>query len=72
MQDGFNQEQYLRFKKFCESEIASKRQTPSDFMLEYKKRLKQEDYEACKAITEVLEPLKYYTKDTHAHIEGLR
>ena len=56
----------------CQTDIARKTKTPYDYMMEYKKMIGKEDYEAAKAITEVLEPFKYYTADTHNHIPSLK
>ena len=40
-------------------------------MQEYKRRIVADDFEAAKAITEVLKPLNYDTADTHPHIKQL-
>jgi len=48
--------------------IKNKSKTPYDYMQAYKKAVEQDDFELCKAITEVLAPLNYFTADTHAHI----
>ncbi len=62
---------YEKEKAKCKSNIDSKRKSPYDYMLIYKEMVEVENYEACKAITEILKPLNYETIDTHAHIPSL-
>jgi len=67
----WNNKRYEEVKAKCKFDIENKRKTPYDYMLEYKRMVTIEDYEACKAITEILMPLNYDTADTHAHIASL-
>lgn len=67
----WNKKRYQEVKDQCQLDIESKIKTPYDYMLEYKKMVVIDDYEACKAITEVLKPLNYDTADTHNHIPRL-
>jgi len=67
----WNTQKYEEEKAKCESDINSKRKTPYDYMIIYKEMVKIENYEACKAITELIKPLNYDTADTHAHIPSL-
>jgi hypothetical protein len=67
----WNEKRYNEMKLQCQTDIAKKTKTPYDYMMEYKEMIRKEDYEAAKAITEVLEPLKYHTADTHNHIPSL-
>ena len=68
---SWNQERYESMKTQCKGDISNKRKSAQDYMMLFKKMIVAEDYEAAKAITEVLHPLGYYTHDTHQHIEGL-
>jgi len=68
---AWNEKHYQDYKRKCENDIKSGIRKPYDYMQEYKKMVAIEDYEACKAITEVLEPLQYFTADTHRHIPSL-
>lgn len=68
----WNEERYQQTKKKCSDEINSGKKEPHDYMHTYKKMIECEDYESAKAITEVLEPLNYFTKDTHKHIKALQ
>lgn len=67
----WDENRYLEVKEKCQRELDNKTKKPYDYMLEYKKMIKTEDYEAAKAITEVLKPLNYDTADTHNHIKEL-
>jgi hypothetical protein len=67
----WNQTRYEEVKRKCSADIKSGLKDPCDYMQEYKKMVDKEDYEACKAITEVLEPLNFFTADTHKHIRSL-
>jgi len=67
----WNQKRYEEVKAKCKADIESKRKKPYDYMLEYKEMVRIEDYESCKAITEILKPLNYDTADTHPHIASL-
>lgn len=68
----WNENRYLEAKKKCQVAIDDKIKKPYDYMVEYKKAIKIEDYEIAKAITEVLKPLNYDTADTHNHIKELQ
>ena len=68
----FNYELYNKAKLECETRIKSGVYSPSDYMGIYKKAVIDERYEICKDITEVLEPLNYFTIDKHRHIPHLR
>ena len=68
---AWNQRRYEEMKRKCAEDIRNGIKKPYDYMQEYKKMVIADDYEACKAITEVLEPLNYFTADTHAHIPRL-
>ena len=68
---AWNEKHYKDYKRKVEDDINSGIKKPYDYMQEYKRKVETEDYEACKAITEVLEPLHYYTADTHNHIPCL-
>lgn len=67
----WNQKRYEEVKAKCKADITSKCKSPYDYMFEYKKMVEIEDYEACKAITEVLSPLNYKTEDAHVYIASL-
>jgi hypothetical protein len=67
----WNKKRYEEVKERCEFDLRNKRKKPYDYMIEYKNMVMSEDYEACKAITEVLKPLNYNTADTHSHIPCL-
>jgi hypothetical protein len=68
----WNKERYDQVKTKCSCDLKSGFKQPHDYMHEYKKMVEKEDYEACKAITEILEPLNFFTADTHQHIKSLR
>ena len=53
------------------SDIKDKIRSPYDYMIEYKRMIEVENYEACKAIAEVLKTLNYDVIDTHPHIPSL-
>lgn len=65
------QQRYEQVKSQCIQSITMAYKTCADWMLDYKTFIKKEDYEACKAITEVLEPYGYKTADTHKTIPEL-
>ena len=67
----WNKERYEEVKKQCKNSIEKGTKKPYDWMIEYKDMIKKEDYEGAKAVTEILKPLNYETKDTHAHIKEL-
>ncbi len=69
---SWNEARYATVKAQCKADIAAKRKTAYDYMQEYKKMIRKEDYEAAKAITEVLEPMNYDTADTHMHIRSIQ
>ena len=68
---SWNNERYLKVKKECQNNISKGFKTANHYMQEYKDCIKKEDYEGAKAITDVLNPLNYYTADTHIHIKEL-
>ena len=68
----WNTKKYEQAKSKCKSDIDSKLKSPYDYMLIYKEMVHNEDYESCKAITEILKPLNYNTLDTHSHIASLK
>jgi hypothetical protein len=68
----WNIQRYEQVKAKCKSDIDCGRKSAFDYMYEYKKMIAAEDYEAAKAITEVLAPLHYWTADTHKHIKELQ
>lgn len=68
---SWNEQRYLDVKRKCANDIANGHKKAQDYMMQYKKMIIQEDYEAAKAITEVLKPLNYDTADTHQHIKEL-
>lgn len=68
----WDNKRYEEIKQKCQSDISSQIKNPYDYMMIYKDMIAKEDYEAAKAITEVLEPMKYYTADTHNHIRSLK
>ena len=41
------------------------------YMGRYKEMIEIDNYEAAQAITDVLAPFNYFTKDTHRHIKKL-
>lgn len=67
----WNEKRYNEIKLKCENDLKSRIKSPFDYMMEYKKMIINNDYEAAKAITEVLKPLHYETSDTHQHIREL-
>lgn len=71
MDYGWNKERYESQKQKFEIQLKNKSISPYDLMQEYKRRVVSDDFEACKAITEVLKPLNYDTADTHPHIKQL-
>ena len=68
----WNKKRYEEVKEKCKSEIKNGIKKPYDYMIEYKEMIRIEDYEACKAITEILKPFNYHTEDTHSHILSLK
>ena len=64
----FNKERYEREKRLVANNIADHLKTPKEYMHEYKRAIIEEDYEKAKAITDILEPLNYFTIDTHQHL----
>jgi hypothetical protein len=72
MNYGWNQTKFEDDKRSFEIKLRNKSVTPYDLMQEYKRRVVLDDFEACKAITEVLKPLNYDTADTHTHIHQLK
>ncbi len=69
----WNQNHYNNVRDQCIYNIKNHLNTPFDYMMEYKRMIIKEDYEAAKAITEVLLSLtpRYNTTDTHQHIKIL-
>ena len=67
----WNEKRYNEQLSIIADDINSGRKKPYDYMLEYKKAVNTDDFERCKAITEILKPLNYDTADTHNHIEKL-
>jgi hypothetical protein len=67
----WNEKRYNEVKSKVEHDLKYKVKSPFDYMMEYKKMIVAEDYEAAKAITEVLKSLNYETSDTHEHIKEL-
>ena len=65
---GWDDKKYERVKLQCSSDVKHKRKTPYDYMMLYKKAIREDDFESAKAITEVLKPFNYDTNDTHPHI----
>lgn len=68
---AWNNYRYEQVKSMCQENITRGWKTCADYMLEYKAMVKKEDYEACKAITEVLDTYGYKTADTHKTIPSL-
>lgn len=68
---GWNKRRYEESKRVCANDISKGYKTAKEYMEKYKEMIIKEDYESAKAITEVLEPLNYYTSDTHRHINQL-
>ena len=68
---GWNNKRYENVKTKCANDIARGHKKAKDYMIEYKKMIVIEDYEAAKVITDVLKPLNYDTLDTHPHIKEL-
>lgn len=62
---------FNELKKQVEQRIASKTTSPYEYMKKYGEMVEAEDYDFCRAITEVLKPLGYDTKDTHKHIPSI-
>lgn len=52
--------------------ISEGKTTAYGYMKIYEDCIRKEDYEMAKAITEVLKPLGYDTKDTHSDIKELQ
>ena len=67
----WNEIRYNEMKYQCQTDIAKNTKTPYEYMLVYEEMIRKEDYEAAKAITEVLKPLNYHTADTHNRIPSL-
>jgi hypothetical protein len=67
----FDTEKYQESKKLIKVALDTGR-NPLDLMAKYKRCVIAENYEMCKAITEALEPLNYFTADTHSHIAVLQ
>ena len=67
----WNEKRYLEQLEIVSNNIKNGTKKPYDYMIEYKKAVNEDDFEKCKAITEVLKPLNYDTSDTHSHIEKL-
>mgnify|MGYP003437863513 CR=1 FL=1 len=68
---SFNNERYALLKTKVKLDIDLKVRVPYDFMILYERSVVNEDYEYCKAITEVLALFGYNTADTHKHIKSL-
>ncbi len=68
---GWNQKHYENVKKDCVINISTGNKSAYCYMKEYETMIDKEDYEAAKAITEVLLPLGYNTLETHSHIKSL-
>jgi len=68
---AWDNNRYLHMREQCQNDINREYKTPADYMLVYKKMIMKDDYEAAKAITEVLAPLNYDTAMTHDHISKL-
>lgn len=64
----WNEDRYNKVRKQCQEDIDNKIKTPYEYMIQYETMIKIEDYEAAKAITEVLAPLNYKTIDCHNRI----
>ena len=62
---------YRAAKKIVETDVAKSKDDLGYYMGRYKEMIEIENFEAAKAITDVLEPFNYYTKDTHQHIKKL-
>lgn len=69
---GFNKKHYEECLGKVKMGIASGKTTAYAYMKMYEQSIEKEDYEMAKAITEVLKPLGYDTKDTHEHIKSLQ
>lgn len=67
----WDKERYEKIKTQCRDDISNNKQTATYYMKVYKRMIEIEDYEAAKAITEILKPLGYHTADTHPHIKSL-
>ena len=68
---GWDEKKYRALKLSVQREIDLNKKSPYDFMQEYKRAVVDDEFEYCKAITEVLRPLNYHTADTHPHIQQL-
>lgn len=68
---SWDNQRFEHVKHVCTSDIKSGHKRPSDYMGDYKRMVELDDFEACKAITEVLEMFGYKTADTHRHIRTL-
>ena len=67
----WNEKRYQEMLEYASEQIQTKRRKPFDFMMIYKDMIEKDDFEAAKAIDEVLRPLNYFVEDTHKHIKCL-
>ena len=67
----WNEKKYNETKLKCEQSLRERTMSLPEWMQEYKLMVIKENYEAAKAITDVLKPFNYETSDTHQHIKEL-
>ena len=58
---------YEETKQECERMIKKGIKKPYDYMVEYKKAIKEDNFEKAKAITDVLYPLNYHMNTEEPH-----
>ena len=68
---AWDKTRYEEVKRQCQTDIAGVKKTAYCYMKQYELMIEQEDYEAAKAITEILLPLGFDTAQTHSHIKTL-
>lgn len=68
---SWNKEHYEAIKAEVEHNLKTQKKTPYDYMVEYQNAVREEDYERCKALTEVLEEYNYKTVETHKYIREI-
>lgn len=68
---AWDKKRYENVKKKCSDDILYGTKNAYIYMQEYVRMVTIEDYEACKAIAEVLLPVGYNVADTHDSIPRL-
>ena len=68
---SWNEKKYQEYKAKVNSDIQLGLKSNYDYMEKYKEMVVSENYEACKAMTEVLAENDVHTAETHKYIPSL-